>query len=109
MEYANNPVDLRDVDLDRSPWATGLAVIEFWSFRCEGCRFVATVMSELAMRHGDRLKVFKVSVDNAPRLSTLFGASMVPSALLLKDGEAVGWLREHWSAAEVLARLGLTE
>ena len=84
----------------------GFVGIEFWSFRCEACRCVAPKVSRIAEELGCQLTVFKVNVDQNPRLVAAFAIPLVPYFLILKDGQVLARLPEEWELEQIISLLG---
>jgi thioredoxin 1 len=96
------PQVLTDQQLESETLRDSLPVaIEFWSLRCEACRKVAPVVSRIAEVFAGRLKVFKVNVDENPRLAAAFAVPFVPCLLLLEGGTVVASLAETWAVEDV--------
>lgn len=97
------PIDLSDSDIPAAPWAAGpVAAIEFWSFRCEASRLMAPLVSDLA-RDEDGARIFKVNVDNCPRLAAKFGVNLVPALVVMKGDREGGRLLEAWTSQQAKA------
>ena len=77
--------------------------IEFWSFRCESCRLMAPVVSRISEDSGDNLVVYKVNIDESPRLVSRFNVSTIPYLLIIKNNTTIASFRGEWSAEEVKA------
>ena len=83
------------------------AVVEFWSLRCETCRIMAPVVSEMADRLDDRLVVFKFNADDSPRMVSKFQVPLVPYLILFCYGEPIARFAECWSIAQIESELEL--
>ncbi|MFC2070306.1 thioredoxin family protein [Chloroflexota bacterium] len=75
--------------------------IEFWSFRCEACRKMAPVVSQIAATFHDKLKVYKVDVDENPRVVSEYAVPLVPYLLILKEGRPIISFAEEWSLDQI--------
>lgn len=96
------PLPLTDQQFQSKPLEDSLPIaIEFWSLRCEACRKMAPVVSRIAEVLEGRLKVFKVNVDENPRLAAAFAVPFVPYLLFLKGGRVAASLAETWTLEEV--------
>ena len=64
-------------------------VIDFWADWCGPCKMMAPVVKELAEENPD-VKVFKVNVDEEPKLADAFNISSIPTIVVIKDREIIG-------------------
>ena len=78
-----------------------IIAIEFWSFRCEGCRNVAPIVSRMAQELADRVDVYKVNVDENPRLTAQYAVPYVPYLVIAREGQTVASFGEAWTVDDV--------
>jgi thioredoxin 1 len=64
-------------------------LVDFWATWCAPCRMVAPALEQLAELHGERLRVVKVDVDQAPELAERYGVSSVPVLQVFAQGQVV--------------------
>jgi thioredoxin 2 len=64
-------------------------VVDLWAPWCGPCRMVSPALEQLARELAGRIKLVKVNVDDAPRLSERFGVQAVPTLLVLRKGELI--------------------
>jgi thioredoxin 2 len=64
-------------------------VVDLWAPWCQPCRMVSPALEQLARDLAGKVKLVKVNVDDAPRLSQRFSAQAIPTLLVLRNGEAV--------------------
>lgn len=64
-------------------------VIDFWADWCGPCKMMAPVVETVASENPD-VKVFKVNVDDEPRLADAFSISSIPTIVVIKDREIIG-------------------
>ena len=64
-------------------------LVDLWAPWCGPCRAVAPGVEQAARSLAGRLKVVKVNVDEAPRVSARFEARSIPLLLLLDRGTVV--------------------
>lgn len=62
-------------------------LVDLWASWCGPCRMVSPALEKLATERAGQLKLVKVDVDKAPRLSQRFEVQAVPTLLLLDHGE----------------------
>lgn len=64
-------------------------LVDLWASWCGPCRMVSPALEQLATEYAGRVKLVKVDVDQAPRLSGRFAVQAVPTLLVLRDGQVV--------------------
>jgi thioredoxin 2 len=65
------------------------ALIDFWAAWCGPCRMVSPVLDNLARERAGRIKLVKVDVDRAPRLSGRFDVQAIPTLMIIVGGKVV--------------------
>ncbi|MBR6085335.1 MAG: thioredoxin [Spirochaetales bacterium] len=64
-------------------------LVDFWAPWCGPCRMLAPLISQIAVKYSDQIKVGKVDVDENPLLAQSFNISSIPSLILFKDGKVL--------------------
>jgi thioredoxin 2 len=64
-------------------------LVDLWATWCGPCRTVSPALEQLAAERAGNLKLVKIDVDRAPRLSHRFTVRAVPTLLILDHGEVV--------------------
>lgn len=78
-------------------------IVDMWATWCGPCRMVSPVLEQLATERAGDVKLVKVDVDRAPRLSSRFAVQAVPTLMVLHHGRVVA--RQAGAApVEVLRR-----
>jgi thioredoxin 2 len=65
------------------------AVVDLWAPWCGPCRRVSPVLEQLATDMAGRIKLVKVNVDEAPKLSERFSVQAVPTLLVMRGGQVI--------------------
>ncbi|HEU5474023.1 MAG TPA: thioredoxin [Actinophytocola sp.] len=83
-------VDAGDADFaEVAEQATIFVLVDLWAPWCGPCRMVSPALEQVARDRAGRLKLVKVNVDEAPRLSQRFDLRAVPTLLMLHRGEVI--------------------
>ncbi|HEV7811368.1 MAG TPA: thioredoxin [Leifsonia sp.] len=78
-------------------------IVDMWATWCGPCRMVSPVLEQLATERAGDVKLVKVDVDRAPRLSSRFTVQAVPTLLIMHHGKVIA--RQAGAApVEVLRR-----
>lgn len=64
-------------------------MVDFWAEWCGPCKALSPVVDEIASEMGDKVKVVKVNIDEAPEAPTKYGVRGVPTLMIFKNGEVV--------------------
>src|SRR3569833_376435 len=98
-------VDAGDDDFIEVAERAGVMVlVDMWATWCGPCRQVSPALEQVARELAGKVKLVKVDVDKAPKLSERISVQAVPTLLLLRDGQvkarqsgaAPARLRRQW-------------
>ncbi|NCD16221.1 MAG: thioredoxin [Actinobacteria bacterium] len=76
-------------NFDSAVKATVPVLVDLWAPWCAPCRTIGPLLEQAARENAGRLKVVKVNVDNAPRLSRRFNVQGIPTMLMFQGGREV--------------------
>ena len=65
------------------------ALVDFWASWCNPCKMMAPIFAEAEAEIGDKIKFFKVNVEEERELAQLYGVMSIPTLILFKEGEEV--------------------
>jgi thioredoxin 2 len=82
-------VEASDATFDVEAAASVAVLVDLWAPWCGPCRVVGPILEQLAGEYAGRIKVVKVNVDENPRTQQRFGASSIPTLVVLRDGRVV--------------------
>lgn len=64
-------------------------LVDFFATWCGPCKMIAPVISELAEKYEEKVKVGKVNVDEENELAMKYQIASIPTLVLFKDGEVI--------------------
>jgi thioredoxin 2 len=64
-------------------------LVDMWAVWCGPCRMVSPALEQVARELAGRVKLVKVDVDAAPKLSQRFAVQAVPTLMVLRNGEVI--------------------
>ena len=64
-------------------------LVDFWAEWCTPCRLIGPMVEKLSEEYGDKLKVGRLNVDEAPNTSSIFRIEAIPTLLIFKDGKVI--------------------
>lgn len=62
-------------------------LVDFWAVWCAPCHMVIPTLEHLVKNYKEKLKVFRINVDENMKISAKFGIRSIPTLLLFKGGE----------------------
>lgn len=66
--------------------ANGLVIVDFGATWCGPCKKLDPILEELAVEYGDKVKIRKVDVGEAPGVAQKYQVLSVPRVLFFRDG-----------------------
>jgi thioredoxin 2 len=82
-------------------------LVDLWATWCGPCRMVSPALERIAVDRPGELKLVKVDIDVAPRLSQRFEVRSVPTLMVWRGGELLG--RQPGAAPEPALRSWLDQ
>lgn len=82
-------VNATDATFDREVHASTSVLVDLWAPWCGPCRVVGPILEQIAAEYIGRIKVVKVNVDESPATQQRFGASSIPTLVVLREGREV--------------------
>jgi len=64
-------------------------LVDFWAEWCGPCKALTPIIDELGAELGDKIKIVKVNIEDAPETPSKYGIRGVPTLMIFKDGEIV--------------------
>jgi thioredoxin 1 len=82
------PLTITDEDFETLVLkAGGIAVVDFWSPRCGPCHQMAPALEAFYETNEGRARVFKLDVDDNPKMTERYEVRSVPTIMYFKDGK----------------------
>jgi len=86
LEFSDHNFDLEVLQAELP------TLVDFWATWCRPCKAIAPTIEELAHEYADRLRVGRLNVDENPRTPGQYNVRSIPTLILFKGGQAVGYM-----------------
>ena len=80
-------------------------LVDFWATWCGPCMMLAPTIEEIAKESDGSYKVGKVNVDDQPVLAAMYKISVIPTLVVIKNGNATSKTEGLRSKEEIKALL----
>lgn len=67
----------------------GVVVVDFFANWCGPCRMMSPILESVQTELGEKVKIYKVDVDESEELAKKFAIMSIPTILIYKNGEIV--------------------
>jgi thioredoxin 1 len=85
---AGDILDISDDTFEEEVLKSELPVlVDFWAVWCAPCQMIVPTLEHLVQNYKEKLKVFKINIDENMKISAKFGIRSIPTLLLFKGGE----------------------
>ena len=64
-------------------------LVDFWAKWCGPCKQIGPILEEISLSKKDRLKIYKLNVDENPITPQKYGVRGIPTLMLFKDGNLI--------------------
>jgi len=88
---SENVLELTDDTFEADVLRSELPVlVDFWGVGCAPCQMIAPMVAELADEYAGRMRVGKLNTGDNREAAIKCGVRLLPTLVLVKDGEIVG-------------------
>ncbi len=85
---AEDILDISDDIFEEEVLKSELPVlVDFWAVWCAPCKMIVPTLEYLAQNYKEKLKVFKINIDENMKISAKYGIRSIPTLLLFSGGE----------------------
>ena len=82
-------------------------IVDFWAEWCGPCRLVHPELEKIQQEYGEKIKVVKLNIDDAPNVAAKYGVMSIPTIALFVDGDVKSQVIGARPKADIVAGLGL--
>ena len=61
-------------------------LIDFWAEWCGPCKMIAPILEEIAAENGEKLRIGKLNVDDAPDVARRHHVMSIPTLIVFNEG-----------------------
>ena len=79
-------------------------LLDFWATWCGPCRMVAPELEKVATELNGKVIVGKVNVDEQMEIAQEFGIEVIPTLILIKDGQEILRNSGYLKAQEIIEK-----
>ena len=62
-------------------------LVDYWAEWCGPCKMIAPILDEIADEYSDRLKIYKMDIDENTETPPKYGVRGIPTLMLFKSGQ----------------------
>ena len=62
-------------------------LVDMYATWCGPCKIQSPIIDKIADEQGDKIKVAKIDIDEAPEIAEKYGVMSIPTLLIIKNGK----------------------
>ena len=79
--------NISDKDFDKAVINSEVPIlVDFWAEWCGPCKMIGPILEELSIEMADKIRIFKVDVDNNNQTAMKYSIRSIPTLIILKNG-----------------------
>jgi len=82
-------------------------IVDFWAEWCGPCRLVTPELEKIQAQYGDKFKIVKLNIDDAPSIASKYGIMSIPTIALFTDGNVTSQVVGARPKDDIVSGLGL--
>lgn len=67
--------------------ASGVTAVDFWAPWCGPCKMQGPILDKVAEQVGDKVKIAKCNIDEAPTVASKLGIRSIPTIVIFGNGK----------------------
>ena len=81
-----------------------IVLVDFFATWCGPCQMLGPVLEQLAEEQND-FEIAKVDIDEMQELAINYGIQVVPTMLVLKNGQVIDKMEGFYSKGEIISKI----
>ncbi|TRZ50202.1 MAG: thioredoxin [Dehalococcoidia bacterium] len=83
----------------------GLIMVDFWAPWSGPCQMTGPVLEAVAEKMNDKVKIYKINIDDNHKLASELGVMSIPTMVIFKDGNELDRVVGALGESEITKRI----